>query len=527
MGPLDDRLKELRVLERDDDAKMRSFHQAKAKLYEPETKKDTSFGKLLGVPIALLSAVFIGFLLSYQWFGDNLGGPAIDEERTEPFVTSSIDHIYIGFGDSVDEFGLHDVNNPELDYVMIDDPEFLERFENDLNAPRTVVKRDFIPMLEVELVLENGEEVPLFFSISRESGVVETHVYQFDNGMMFQYKGDMVTELREFLMAEVDEKEEKSVTETIYYSLEAALQEFPYDIVTPGESPLGLLVDRVTIYAHGKDAFALHILYKETSNGDDKLIFGANISDENHSALPYDGQDLLDRNGRQFSFHNFGETADLNWEDNNFKYMLASVLAEGVDVGLEELLHLTDEMYGISIDNNHEEEQFKDSPLEKYAVFTEYDLGSYNDRIAEASAFYMGDDENYVLGFGHQAHAVIRYLLYEVDEETNEVRVIRRIVDSYQDQTEEFVEAEDWDGLIDFLLEYGQELDQLYFKYSGDVAEEEIELDGTIHNLYPVEVGENIHYFKEGKGLWMKVYNDEMTIVRDGGEHKEAIRITD
>ncbi|MBU9710741.1 hypothetical protein [Evansella tamaricis] len=418
MNRLDEQMKELRELQRGEEARMRTYHRAKGELYEKripvagQGRSTGLFWKKMLIPLAVLSAVFIGFLITYQWFQDGGFGltPAEDEENQEEQMESfTIDgeidsaNITLLSGDGTDRSLLNQVGT-------VTDAAQLERLREILNGPSTIVPleeeetSEVFETYEVILDLNNGDTIEMEFSI---------------------------TPLK------------------VYVSLT--------DVTEPTS-------EQQEIYEYGQD-LAVHL----------KTI--------HHEALQEDEED--------------DHVAQEEDNDNN--------------------------------SDQETEETFV--PVEKYAVFADYEL-EHIGPLAESATFLFGETyENYVLGYGHQAHAVMKFEVYEVDEENDRVSIIRRINEdsSDYDHIQDIMSRENWaDDMISFILETGEPLEETFFVYDASVTETIITMNDQTYAVYPVETGVEgkINYFKAGEGLWMKLHADQMTI-DFLEEPQQATRITE
>ncbi|UCZ54420.1 hypothetical protein LGQ02_06560 [Bacillus shivajii] len=176
---------------------------------------------------------------------------------------------------------------------------------------------------------------------------------------------------------------------------------------------------------------------------------------------------------------------------------------------------VTDEPVGDSVE-----------PLDKYEVFSNFSL-YHPGYLAEARTFYESETTDYVLGYGHHAHAVTMYELFEVKDD--EVTIIRSVVDETDfERIESILHLDNWEeAMIEYLLDEAEPVEELFFTYDEATSETEVTADGETYTVYPVEIeNELTYYFKEGEGLWVKIYEDEDTVEMYGEEQK-TVRIQD
>lgn len=164
------------------------------------------------------------------------------------------------------------------------------------------------------------------------------------------------------------------------------------------------------------------------------------------------------------------------------------------------------------------------NPLEKYQVFSDY-LLDHPGYLSEGRTFYKVENTDYFLAYGHQAHAVNRYELFEVKD--TEVILIRSVVDDQDyERIESIIHLENWqEEMIQYLLEEVEPKNELFFSYDEQQPETVLTIDGENHTLYPIYVTkEKTYFFKKGEGLWVKLFKDEATINMYGEEQK-AVRL--
>ncbi len=175
-------------------------------------------------------------------------------------------------------------------------------------------------------------------------------------------------------------------------------------------------------------------------------------------------------------------------------------------------------------ENLDEKKQERDEdvvdPLQKYDVFSDYRL-YHPSYLSEAREFYRSENTDYVLAYGHQAHAVLRYELFAVKGE--QVTLIRSVVDETDyERIESILHLDNWEeAMIEYLLDEAEPIEETFFTYDEQRSKEEVTVEGQTYMLYPVEITEDkIYYFKEGEGLWVKFYSDQATIDMYGEEQK-------
>ncbi|ADU32333.1 DUF4367 domain-containing protein [Evansella cellulosilytica] len=522
MRQLDDQLKELKELPREESARMTSYHQAKAQLYKREKpERSRMLGKKLGIPIAFVSVLFIGFILSYQWFGDHwFGTPLPADEQEEVFIESDIREARVGNNLWATIHGA-DGNEIIQDYIVVDDTDTLAKLKDDLNGKREAVEVNSFDGYDVELLLESGDTLRLSFSNETEEGGTVVNIV--DEGTLYQYDEDLNYVFMEYLAGQ---------SYTNYYSnIEEALAEIAHALHHPGESPMNLTAETIVVMGNrgtGREIFQID--YVDAAD-EVALTYVAHHSDEELFTMDQMFEDEIDVTKTEYKDRTF-YTTEMNasiimeWQDGNVYYSLTSE-----SLSMEELLDITDIMYGTEeegevIESGDREEQPETNidPLDKYAVFTNYDL-EHQSYMSEAKDFYFSEASDYILGFGHQAHAVIQYRLYEVNDDGTKVTAVRSTFDSeHEVAAEQFVAAEDWEGLITFLLENGEAIEEVFFEYDENRTEETVTVDGETLNLYPVPVNEDLtYYFKEGQGLWM-VVNENEAAKELFGENNYALR---
>ncbi|MDQ0257376.1 hypothetical protein J2S74_004834 [Evansella vedderi] len=200
MGHLDEQLKQLRHVQRDDEAKMKTYHQAKAQLYS--RSKEKSSRKLLGVPMALMAALFIGFLLTYQWFGNHFLGPAVDEG--DELITDDIEVVYVMEGTEID-WNLEGSNS---EAIVLNQPQFLSELKDILNAPEKTLKDNTIPGYPgIELRVEQVDGVISLFRLGYEGGF--SYVWPADSEVIYQYNEALWNSFVPLFEADRDETEEE------------------------------------------------------------------------------------------------------------------------------------------------------------------------------------------------------------------------------------------------------------------------------------------------------------------------------
>ncbi|WNF36794.1 hypothetical protein RJD24_20745 [Bacillaceae bacterium IKA-2] len=158
-------------------------------------------------------------------------------------------------------------------------------------------------------------------------------------------------------------------------------------------------------------------------------------------------------------------------------------------------------------------EEIAVSVIEKYYVLSNYDL-THPSYLSEGISFYHSGKTDYVLGYGHQAHAIGVYHLYTVDEEKNTVSKVREMnEDVHFEDINSIRQFENWEEeMISYMTEHLEPIDVTFFSYNSETAEEELVINDRKVLLYPVSVGDNIHYFKQGQGLWAKYFTGDSVI---------------
>lgn len=164
------------------------------------------------------------------------------------------------------------------------------------------------------------------------------------------------------------------------------------------------------------------------------------------------------------------------------------------------------------------------SAIEKYYVFSNYDL-THSSSLSEGISFYESSNKEYVLGYGHQAHAIGIYQLFTIDEETQAVSKVREINEDFNFEAINTIrQLENWEEeMISYMIEHVETIDEIFFSYNSEKAEEEIVLNDNRLLLYPVSVGDNIHYFKQGQGLWAKYFASD-SVIEFFGEPQFTVR---
>ncbi|MCL7748280.1 hypothetical protein [Halalkalibacter alkaliphilus] len=181
--------------------------------------------------------------------------------------------------------------------------------------------------------------------------------------------------------------------------------------------------------------------------------------------------------------------------------------------------------YDENIDKEEESEQVEqtENAIETYRVFNDYQLDHIG-YLSEGRTFYHSDEDVYVLGYGHEAHAVTRYELYEINE--GEVSIIRSLTEDSEhfEHIESIISEENWEEeMVKYLLDSVEPQDELFFSYDPTIDEVDVVLEQGSYALYPVTVGEKTLYFKQSEGLWAKEYRDDLTIDMYG-EKQFAVR---
>ncbi len=173
-----------------------------------------------------------------------------------------------------------------------------------------------------------------------------------------------------------------------------------------------------------------------------------------------------------------------------------------------------------SDDQKQDPDEYAVDPLQKYDVFSDYNL-YHPSYLSEAREFYQSENTDYVLAYGHQAHAVLRYELFAVKED--EVTIIRSVVDETDyERIESILHLDNWEeAMIEYLLDEAEPIEETFFTYDEQQSKEEVTVEGQTYMLYPVVIDdEKTFYFKEGEGLWVKFYSDQATIDMYGEEQK-------
>ncbi|MCD8510071.1 MAG: hypothetical protein LRY73_09520 [Bacillus sp. (in: Bacteria)] len=520
MGHLDEQLKHLSHLHRDEESKMKTYHQVKAKLYERERPPRKSLGKIIGIPVAVMAALFIGFLISYQWFGDHLFAPAPADNQEETLIDGIIEKIYLGMGESADTFALANLETSR-GYVETDNRELINELKETLNGEKQVVEMEPFIGLEVKVLLDSGEEIPLKMMTEVVAGNPTTYVYVFGEPIVYQFQGDLTAPLLAFLL----EENAPENTFEIHEDISSALAVFPStNVVTPGENPLGLSPTEIWSDVSSGLEGVLRIYYANEEE-ERQLSFRAVIDDGPHivEEAREGGWATVEYNGREYEVAKDGVRDIIEWWDAGIRYYLMSE-----QLSFDELLLITDIMYGLETptgedaDSNNE---VASTPVEKYNVFADFEL--YHSNFSSGLSFLENPLWDVFIGWGHQSHAMGLYELFQVNETGDEVRKIRRLNEenwSHYEIAMELQESENWDELVELIMEQGDVMEELFFRYDESVQEEEISLDGQNYMVYPVEGVDRTHYFKEGEGLWMILYSSE-SIVEGFGEPQQATRI--
>lgn len=159
------------------------------------------------------------------------------------------------------------------------------------------------------------------------------------------------------------------------------------------------------------------------------------------------------------------------------------------------------------------DEQKNITHIEKYQVFKDYEL-YHSNYLSEGLSFYKSHNPSYVLGYGHQAHAMSVYRLFLVDEEKQTVSIIRMMNEDFNGEAiSHLLSLENWEEeMIHYMLENIELTEEMFFFYDENIGEVEVVIEGKTHSLYPVPVDDNIYYFKKDEGLWAKYYAGESTI---------------
>ncbi|MDG5788834.1 hypothetical protein QA612_15285 [Evansella sp. AB-P1] len=158
--------------------------------------------------------------------------------------------------------------------------------------------------------------------------------------------------------------------------------------------------------------------------------------------------------------------------------------------------------------------------LEKYNVFSDFSL-YHPSYLSEARTFYESENTDFILAYGHHANAVTKYELFDVKD--NEVKMIRSVVDETDfERIESILHVDNWEeAMVEYLLDEAEPMEEMFFTYDEEQSETEVVIEGETYMLYPVHVGEHeTFFFKEGKGIWVKLYEDEDTINMYGDEQK-------
>ncbi|MFC0472451.1 hypothetical protein ACFFHM_18675 [Halalkalibacter kiskunsagensis] len=163
------------------------------------------------------------------------------------------------------------------------------------------------------------------------------------------------------------------------------------------------------------------------------------------------------------------------------------------------------------------------NPVENYEVFTNYEL-EHSGYLSEGKTFFHSETTEYILGYGHQAHATTRYQLFE--QKDNKISIIRTVVEDSEhfENIEAIRSHANWEEeMVEYMVDNIQPQEELYFLYDEQVKETEVSFNHSSNMLYPVRAGEKTLYFKQGEGLWMVEYEDDITI-EFYGEPQVAIR---
>lgn len=515
MGHLDEQLKELQTLKRDSEAKMRTYHQAKAKLYERERPQRKSLGKIIGVPVAVMAALFIGFLISYQWFGDLIWAPASEEEETQnKIIQSDIKIAYVMEGAELD-WNL-EVVNPAAE--VIEDLNILIALKDTLNAPHNEMDLDeltgksFYP--GIELRIEQADDSVHLFRV----GADDSYSYVWPSGADIYFQYDKTLWETFALMLEDHSESEFHVER--FDNLTEALTFFSQDNVG---IPVNYdeFVYSIQVVSHYGDPIEMALNY---GNANDDLFFTFSIQVNEYIGV-LEGLDEVDWQEQEYYELKYlhhegpGELQSVKWEEEYLTYVIE---LHHIDIK-EVLTNIVGPLMGY--DDFGDGETTGRVAVEKYNVFADYELNHH--ALSSGLSFHMNESWDLVIGWGHQNHAMGLYELFQVNEAGDEVTKIRRLNEEhgiYYEQASELQESENWNELVELILEQGLVMDDIFFKYDAEVQETEIAFYDQSFTVYPVELPEVTYYFREGYGLWAQLYTSQ-TVIEWQGEPQLATRI--
>ncbi|MDG5787347.1 DUF4367 domain-containing protein [Evansella sp. AB-P1] len=354
MNRLDEQLKELKTLNRDEGEKMKSYRQAKGRLKENEPIIASSLGRRIGIPVVVLSVLFIGFLLTYEWIGENFvpAGPdnEQDDEEMDLFIDGTIEKVYITHGGPLGV--LQDIEE-ETNYVVLEDEEKLQELKERLNDPM-VITEEVDPLgfgLEVKLFLDNGESIGLRSNL-------DDSIYHLQDEVVYQYEWDqpqnIMVELMHYFIdsqaMDTDDSDPEPEDDNWkrYDTIEEALEDFPFNISTPGENPIDSFTIREIFVISFEELTSLSISYRGGETSIPIVNFMASVGEvpedmvdrtDGHEDNP--PEEIIDHNGTELNLFKEKETIILAWRDNEVTYSISSS-----ELNRDDLLRLVDATYG-------------------------------------------------------------------------------------------------------------------------------------------------------------------------------------
>ncbi|MBU9724347.1 MULTISPECIES: hypothetical protein [Bacillaceae] len=484
-------------------------------------------GRKFGFTLAILIALSIGFLLSYQWFWGSSSDPAsVSPEEEEQDETSgdkedqfSLDgeseRIFIREG-VVHEFSLNKDVEEYDDYTRTLTQESREVLMNNINDRNQLSDAKVSEVstgqstVDVKIEMQSGEVYDLQLITIDDN----TYLNIVGEEEMYRYANHFVWDLR------------ANIYKSTSYPLEEAIDYFTGELNLPMDESF----IRVSAIIEVQDAVELflRVMYREEERDEeDNYVFSAVFNYEGtvlEDAYSFDYLELHEIDGIDYYVLEKGSVNYIRWLENGTLYNVEFDTAE------------VDEMFAeLFPDKFHQDKEeslsFKEA-LEEYAVFTDFELvnedGSHHG--AESVSFLYSDSYDYILGFGHQAHAVYKYELFEVDEEERAVTVIRRanedIDDHFRKVREEQGTESMADDLIQYLLDFSDPISDLFFHHSPNEEEVAININGQSVQAYLVYQGDKglNHYFKKGEGLIMKEFYSDATLELFG-EPLKAVKV--
>lgn len=182
MNRFDEKLKQLKNVDRDEKARERSLYAAREKLKDPAAKKSGFSVQKAGLFAAAAAVLFIGFLLSYEIIFPG------DTETSTGILTndSDIQEAFLDYDGGEGEF--HMQERIQETAVHIEDEPLLDTIESILHQQgEETDAADYESELQLLLRLEDGDELPV--QLSLENGA--TYVSVFGETEILRYGSEL------------------------------------------------------------------------------------------------------------------------------------------------------------------------------------------------------------------------------------------------------------------------------------------------------------------------------------------------